>query len=362
MNDREINGTPFAGEPRRRIAELLGETGVGAFDRLGVGTAQFGNLGQATTEEQVDAVMESAWEAGLRYFDTAPHYGLGLSERRLGQRLGDLPREEYILSTKVGRLLRPHPWPTETDLDNGFAVAGDLYRERDYTGAGMRRSLEESLKRLGLDRVDILWIHDPEETEDQTDIALASGAPELERMRQEGLFSAWGVGSKDAAVLRRFVDESTPDLLMVSGRHTLLEQDQVGLMGRCLDQGVGVVAVSVFNSGVLASPWPKDGVWYEYGPAPREVLERARTLARIAEGYGIDLPTAALQFPLRHPAVVNVTVGMRTADHVTSNLHRAGTAVPEAFWDQLHRDGLLPRRRLSTLPITPSTTTEENHA
>lgn len=342
MDIRKINGTQFAGAPRRRVAELLGETGTRAFDRLGVGTAQFGNLGRATTEGQVDAVMESAWETGLRYFDTAPHYGLGLSERRLGERLADLPREEYILSTKVGRLLRPHPRPTVTDLDNGFAVPGDLYRERDYTGAGMRRSLEESLGRLGLDRVDILWIHDPEEAEDLTDVALASGAPELERMREEGLLRAWGVGSKDAAVLRRFVDESTPDLLMVSGRHTLLEQEQAGLMGRCLDQGVGVVAVSVFNSGVLASAWPEDGVWYEYGPAPREVLERARALARVAEEYGIDLPTAALHFPLRHPAVVNVTVGMRTADHVSSNLRRAEAAVPEAFWDRLHRDGLLP--------------------
>lgn len=312
-----------------------------AFAGLGFGAAQFGNLGRPTEEESCLHAADLAWERGLRYFDTAPHYGLGLSERRLGRALAARPREESVISTKVGRLLRQNPSPTGSDAPHGFHVPDDLTRIRDYTAAGVLRSLEESLTRLGTDAVDILWIHDPEESEDRVDEALTGAAPALERLREEGVISAWGVGSKDAAVLRRFVEESSPDLLMVSGRYTLLEQEQVGLMSACMREDVGVVAVSVFNSGLLAREEPADDAWYEYGPAPEHILARARALAAVAREHGVTLPGAALAFPLRHPAVVNVMAGMRSPEHVRRNLALRETPIPDDFWNDLQARGLL---------------------
>lgn len=313
----------------------------GALDRLGFGAAQLGNLYQEVSDETAHEAVDAAWAAGLRYYDTAPHYGLGLSERRLGAALAGRPREEFLLSTKVGRLLRPNPEPTETDLDNGFAVPGDLRRERDFTGDGVRASLAESLERLGLDRVDIVWVHDPDEPTDRFDEALAGAVPTLERLRDEGVIGAWGVGSKDPEMLHRFATRSTPDLVMVAGRYTLLEQDQ-RLMDACRDHGVGVVAVGVFNSGLLAQPRPAGDARYEYGEAPPELLDRARELARACERFDVTLPQAALAYPRRHPAVVNVCVGMRTARHVRSNCDLEASPVPEDLWADLARRGLIP--------------------
>ncbi|HJG91529.1 MAG TPA: aldo/keto reductase, partial [Brachybacterium massiliense] len=218
--------------------------------RLGFGAAQLGNLYRETSAEEADGAVSAAWEAGIRYFDTAPHYGIGTSERRLGERLAGYPREEYLVSTKVGRLLLPGPG-TGDDMDNAFAVPDDHVRQWDFSEAGVRRSHAESLTRLGLDRVDILFAHDPEEG--PTDQAFAEGLPALARMREEGLVSAVGVGSKDAAVLLRAVRTGLIDLIMLSGRYTLLEQTQADeLLEACLEHGVGIVAVSVFNSGLLA--------------------------------------------------------------------------------------------------------------
>lgn len=326
---------------RSEILRRLPTTVRTAFSTLGVGAAQFGNLGRPTEEDSCLQAVELAWERGLRYFDTAPHYGLGLSERRLGRALASRPREESVISTKVGRLLRQNPAPTGSDEHNGFHVPDDLLRVRDYTAEGTLRSLEESLLRLGTDSVDIVWIHDPEEPDDRFDEALTGAVPALERMRDEGVISAWGVGSKDAAMLRRFVDHASPDLLMVSGRYTLLEQEQIGLMSACLREQVGVVAVSVFNSGLLAREEPPAEAWYDYGPAPQHMLDRARELAAVAREHAVTLPGAALAFPLRHPAVVNVMAGMRSPAHVQRNLDLFDTPIPEDFWNDLQARGLL---------------------
>ena len=306
-----------------------------ALPPLGFGAAQLGNLYRETSDEEADGAVSAAWEAGIRYFDTAPHYGIGTSERRLGERLAGYPREEYLVSTKVGRLLLPGPG-TGDDMDNAFAVPDHHVREWDYSEAGVRRSHAESLERLGLDRVDILFAHDPEEG--PTEQAFAEGLPALARMRDEGLVRAVGVGSKDAGVLLRAVRTGLIDLIMLSGRYTLLEQTGADeLLEACLEHGVGIVAVSVFNSGLLAQHQVPDTATYEYTQAPAALLERARELAGIAEKHGATLPDLAVQFPLRHPAVRSVVLGMRTAAQVRSNAERMGAPIPEAAWEDVAR-------------------------
>ncbi len=324
-------------DPRGRLPENVRT----AFDQLGFGTAQFGNLGREVDEHTCVDAVDAAWDRGLRYFDTAPHYGLGQSERRLGRALASRPRDDYVVSTKAGRLLRPNPHPTGSDSDEGYLVPDTLRRERDFTADGVRRCLSESLERLGLDRVDIVWLHDPEEPEDRFDEAASGAVPALERLRDEGVISAWGVGSKDPSMIRRFVDNCDPDLVMVAGRYTLLERETVGLMSACRDQGVGVVAVGVFNSGLLARDEPPTDAWYEYAPAPPHVVARARALAQVAHEYGVSLPQAALAFPRRHPAVVNVNAGMRSREHVERNTALVTQGVPDDFWAELRARGVL---------------------
>lgn len=303
--------------------------------RLGFGAAQLGNIFRVTTDEEADGAVRAAWDAGIRYFDTAPHYGVGTSERRLGERLAGYPREEYLVSTKVGRLLVPGPG-TGDDLENGFHVPDDLVRRWDWTEAGVRRSHAESLERLGLDRVDILFAHDPEEG--PADAAIEEGLPALAAMREEGLVSAVGVGSKDADVLTRAVRTGLIDLVMLSGRYTLLEQAaSAELLEACVEHEVGVVAVSVFNSGLLSRHQVAEDAHYEYAQAPAELIARAREYAAIAERHGVTLPDLAVQYPLRHPAVRTVALGMRTAAQVESNAERMGVEIPEAAWEDVAR-------------------------
>ncbi|HIY24115.1 MAG TPA: aldo/keto reductase [Candidatus Brachybacterium merdigallinarum] len=301
--------------------------------RLGFGAAQLGNLYRETTDEEAASAVTAAFEAGTTYFDTAPHYGIGTSERRLGALLQQHAREDFVLSTKVGRLLHPGPG-TGDDMANAFAVPDDFIREWDFSETGVRRSHAESLQRLGLDRVDILFAHDPEEG--PTEQAFAEGLPTLAAMREEGTVRAVGVGSKDAAVLTRAVRTGLIDLVMLSGRYTLIEQESSReLLEACIEHQVGIVAVSVFNSGLLARHEVPDDATYEYGAAPAHVLQRARALARIAERHGVTLPDLAVQFPLRHPMVDSVVLGMRTGTHVRSNAQRMQQPIPAAAWDEI---------------------------
>lgn len=300
---------------------------------LGFGAAQLGNLFRETTEAEAAGAVEAAWEEGIRLFDTAPHYGVGTSERRLGALLAGRPREQFVLSTKVGRLLRPGSGVSD-DMAQGFAVPDDHVRVWDFSEAGVRRSHEESLERLGLDRVDILYAHDPEEG--PTEQAFAEGLPALARMRQEGLVRAVGVGSKDADVLTRAVRTGLVDLVMLSGRYTLLEQESAGdLLEACVHHGVGVVAVSVFNSGLLSRQEVPENATYEYAQAPAGMIERARRLAALAAAHGVTLPDLAVHFPRRHEAVRAVVLGMRTAQQVRSNVQRWSLRIPDAVWAEI---------------------------
>lgn len=305
---------------------------------LGFGGAQIGNLYHATTPEDAAAAVEAAWTAGVRYFDTAPHYGLGLSERRLGRALRAFPRSQFVLSTKVGRLLVPSDRPHEPD-DEGFAVPATHRRVRDYSRDGVLRSIDSSLERLKLDHIDLVLIHDPDEHVDE---ALAHAAPTLSELRAQGVIRAFGVGMSDSSILTRFVRETDLDVVMLAGRYTLLDHTAaLDLLPAALEHSVGVINAGVFNSGLLSQARPRRGDWFDYVPASDDVVDRARRIADACEQFGVELPTAALAFAGRHPSVVNVVVGMRTRQHVEDIARRWRREVSEALWSALYEQELL---------------------
>ncbi|GGX60044.1 aldo/keto reductase [Streptomyces minutiscleroticus] len=319
-------------------AATLGGTGV-EVSRLALGCAALGNLYRPVTDEEARATVDAAWDAGVRTFDTAPHYGLGLSERRLGAALRERPRDAYTLSTKVGRLLVPHPGGAAgDDLAHGFAVPADHRRVWDFSAGGVRRSLEASLDRLGLDRVDVALIHDPDDHAGQ---ALREAYPALERLRDEGVVRAIGIGMNRSALPTRFLRETDIDLVLLAGRYTLLEQDGLAeLLPEAAARGRSVVIGGVFNSGLLTAPRP--GATYDYAPAPQPVLDRARRLAEITGRHGVPLRAAALRFPFGHPAVASVLAGARSAREVDDAVEQLRRPVPDALWEELRAEGLLP--------------------
>ncbi|MEU0510833.1 MULTISPECIES: aldo/keto reductase [Amycolatopsis] len=304
-----------------------------------LGAANLGNLYAPMSDEQAHAVLEAAWDSGIRHFDTAPHYGLGLSERRLGAFLAGKPRAEFVVSTKAGRLLVPDPdGANRLDEANHFAVPAGHRRVWDFSADGVRRSLDDSLTRLGLDSVDILYLHDPEEHD--LGPALASGLPALAALRDEGVVQAIGVGSKSVAALAAAARTGIVDLLMVAGRFTLLDQSALDeVLPECHTRSIGVAVASVFNSGLLATPEPAGR--YEYATAPLHVVDTAREIAGICDEFGVDLPTAALHFPLRDPAVRAVVAGAATPDEVRQNAARLTAAVPADLWTTLRDKGLI---------------------
>lgn len=308
---------------------------------LGFGAASVGNLYHSVDDEQASEAMQAAWDGGIRYFDTAPHYGLGLSERRLGAFLREQPRDEFVVSTKVGRLLEPNPaFAGGRDMANAFDVPDDLVRVYDPSESGVRRSFEASLERIGLDYIDVLYLHDPDVYD--LEWGISEGLPALIKLREEGLVRAIGVGVNDSAVATRAVLESDLDLVMIAGRYTLLEQPAaVDLLPACLDNGVRVVDAAVFNSGLLASTEIAADATYNYAAVPADVLARARALASVCAEFGVELPAAALQFPLRHPAVASVVFGTARADNVHENVRRAAAEIPEELWVAFEERGLL---------------------
>jgi D-threo-aldose 1-dehydrogenase len=305
--------------------------------RLGLGGAQFGNLYAEMSDATAEETFAVAWERGIRYFDTAPHYGLGLSERRFGSLLRQQPREAFVLSTKVGRLLVPNPgFAGEPDAE-GFAVPAAIRREWDFSRAGIRRSIQESLERLGLDRIDVAYLHDPENHWEQ---ALNEALPALLELRDEGVVRAVGAGMNVAGPLTELVQGHDVDLVMCAGRYTLLEQAGE-LLAAAWARGVGVVVAGAYNSGLLATHRPGPQARYNYAPAPRAVLERVHALADICERHGVTLPHAALAFPLRHPAVVSVVAGAASPAQLGQAADRLASPVPESLWTELASAGLI---------------------
>ncbi len=305
---------------------------------LSLGCAPLGNLYRAITDDEASATVDAAWESGIRYFDTAPHYGLGLSERRLGAALAGRPRDEYLLSTKVGRLLQHHDGSPEPD-DEGFDVVSPHRRVWDFSRDGVLRSLEASLARLQIDRVDIGYLHDPDE---HYRTALEEAYPALEELRGQGTIAALGAGMNQAAMLADFARNTDMDLLMLAGRYTLLEQTALDeLLPICERRKIGIVAAGVFNSGLLARAMPDADARYNYAEAPRALLQRARRIAEACERHGSSLPAAALAFPLAHPAVVSVCMGACSPEQIDHNVRLRLSVVPAEVWEELRADGLL---------------------
>jgi D-threo-aldose 1-dehydrogenase len=306
---------------------------------MAYGVAALGNLLRRVSQQEWEGAVPAAWESGVRYFDAAPHYGLGLAERRLGHSLRGRPREEFMISTKVGRLLRPVPNSTGARDEEGFFVPANFVRVRDYSRDGVRRSLESSLQRLGLDRVDIAFVHDPDDFYTE---ALEYAFPALEELRAEGMITSYGAGMNQSAMLTRFVERTDLDVVMLAGRYTLLEQGAFDdLLPACLERNVSIVAAGVFNSGILATDLPQRTATYNYEPVPDEVLGSASRLAAVCNRYGTPLPAVAAQFPLGHPAIRTVCLGAYSAPQVRRNAALFEIDIPEELWSELRAEGLL---------------------
>lgn len=305
----------------------LGKTGL-TVTRLGLGLAPIGGLYADVSDPAARAVVDRAWELGVRLFDTSPLYGYGRSERRAGAALHG--RAGYVLSTKVGRLIVPADAGPDAAQEFWAGVDPSVTPVFDFSAAGVRRSLEESLDRLGLDRVDVALLHDPD---DHLGQAVTEAYPELVRMRDEGLVSAIGAGANSGAVLSHLVARVDLDVVLLAGRYTLLDRTGLDLLDLAADRGVAVVAAGVFNSGILADP--RAGATFNYAAADPALLARAQELEGVCAGHGVPLRAAAIQFPLRHPAVASVLVGTRSAAEVEDAVAMATHPVPAALWEAL---------------------------
>jgi D-threo-aldose 1-dehydrogenase len=325
----------------------LGRTGL-RVTRLGLGGASIGGLFEAVADDDAVTTVHHAWDIGVRLFDVAPLYGYGNAERRFGMALSDRPREEYVLSTKVGRLVRATgEIPPGADIDHQrfggrddafYVGTGPARIVFDYSGDGIRRSIEESLERMGLDRIDIALIHDPD---DHWQAAIDEAYPALHRLREEGVIRAIGVGMNQSAMLARFAREGDFDVFLLAGRYTLLDQEAMPeLLPTCLARGIGVLVGGVMNSGILADP--RAGGRFNYTPAPAEIVERARRLAEVCARHAVPLRAAAIQFPLAHPVVRSLVAGVRRIDHLDEYPRLMQQPIPGDLWAELRAEGLIP--------------------
>jgi D-threo-aldose 1-dehydrogenase len=277
---------------------------------LGLGCAPLGNLFREVPDDQAIQTLRTAWDLGVRLFDTAPHYGLGLSERRLAELLAAVPRDEVVVSSKVGRLLEPYPDGQPRPDSEGFAVRSPLHRVRDYSADGVRRSVAASLERLGIDRLDIALVHDPDDYAEQ---ALTEALPALARLRDEGVVGAIGLGMNQTAVPVRAIRESDVDVVLVAGRWSLLKRSAAEeLFPLCLERGVSVLLGGALGSGVLSQERPDGASTFEYRPVRPAELARAQAYAAASRRHGVTLARAAIAFAASHPAVTSVLIGART--------------------------------------------------
>lgn len=294
--------------------------------KLGFGGAPLGNLFESISDDIARDTVYAAWDAGIRLFDTAPLYGSGLSEHRLGDALRDWPRDDYVLSTKVGRLLQPGAEP-----DSVFRDTPALRPVFDFSADGVRRSLESSLERLGVDRIDIVHVHDPD---DHLDQAITEALPALVDLRDQGVIRAVGCGMNSTAPLARIVRDADVDVVLVAGRYTLLDRSADSeLLPLCLERNVQVIAGGVFNSGLLADP--EINHTFDYVEAPPEIVERALELARRCRTHDVSLAAAAVQFVLRHPAITSVVFGVRSRHEIEADVAASTMNIPDALWDEL---------------------------
>lgn len=319
-----------------------------SFTELGFGAAPLGNLYRAISEDEAHAVLTRAWDLGVRYFDTAPLYGLGLSETRLNRFLRDKPRDDYVLSSKVGRLLEVCPPEQRTGIGKFFdtPTRREVY---DYTYDGVMRSLEFSLERLGVDRIDILFAHDldifnhgSQETLDAKLSELMDGGYKaLVELRDQGVIKAFGAGVNEWQPCQWMTERGDFDLFLLAGRYTLLEQEALeSFLPLATDRGIGIIIGGPYNSGVLATG-PKPGAFYNYDLAPQDILDRVARIEAVCNRHEVRMVDAAFQFPLRHPAIVSVIPGGQGVAEVEANLKAATAEIPAALWAELKSEGLM---------------------
>ncbi len=312
---------------------------------LGLGTAPMGGFGGVTTAVEARATVAAAWALGVRYYDTAPYYGYGRSEHLVGESLRDMPRSDYILSTKVGRLMLPHAHNTPRDVADarGWVNALPFQQHFDYTGGGIERSLEDSLQRLGTDRLEIALIHDigsythgDKAAHYWKQLTSGGGLAALERLRAAGVITAVGVGANEWPVIADVMEHMDLDVSLLAGRYTLLEQKSVDFMDRCAARGHAIVIGGPFNSGILAG-----GDTFDYAKASPAVVAHVAALRAVCQEFEVNIMAAALQFPFAHRAVVSTIPGARSVAEVRSNAGLLSQSIPPAFWAALHQRGLL---------------------
>ena len=332
---------------RTRVWDRLGNGGL-KFTELGFGTAPLGNLYSAISDGEAEQVLEQAWQSGVRYFDTAPLYGFGLSETRLNRFLRTKPRDEYVLSTKVGRLLRACTDANRDGQGKWFDVPSrqEVY---DYSYDGVMRSIEFSLERLGVDRIDMLFAHDldlfnhitPSALDSYLSQFMSGGYRALLSMRDQGIIKAFGAGVNEWQPCQWLLERGDFDIFLLAGRYTLLEQEALdGFLPLAQSRGVGVVIGGAYNSGILATG-AHEGAFYNYDPAPREIIERVKRIEAICADHKIRMVDAAFRFPLLHPAVVSVIPGGKGTAEMDSNLLAARATIPEGFWQDMIAAGLM---------------------
>lgn len=318
------------------------------FSELGFGAAPLGNLYRPMTEKEARATLDAAWTAGVRYYDTAPLYGLGLSETRLNGFLRAKPRNSYLISTKIGRLLQLCR-PEERSRIGAFFETPSRRELFDYSYDGVMRSLEFSLERLGLDHIDIVYAHDvdvfthgsKEASDQRIREFLQGGYKALTKLREGGAIKAIGAGINEWEVAEHLARNGDFDVFLLAGRYTLLEQEALNsFLPYCVEKNIGVVIGGPFNSGILATG-PKAGAHYNYAPAPVEILDRVRRIEAVCKAHGVKLAEAALRFPLSHPAIVSVIPGGQKPTEVRRNADMLGVKIPSALWRTLKAEGLM---------------------
>jgi len=316
---------------------------------LGLGGAPLGNLFRALSEAMAASVVRRAWELGVRYFDTAPHYGQGLSERRMGTVLRTMPRDAYILSTKVGRLLVADAHAPRDQ--HGYVDTPPYVTRYDYTAEGVRRSLDASLDRLGVARIDMVFVHDIDLTTHGTEHAarfhdmLDGALPALASLKRDRVIGGYGLGVNEVEICHQTLAHADLDVILLAGRYSLADQEAAAtLLPACTRRNVAVVLGGPFNSGILASgAHPADGStpWFNYAPAPASMIERVAAIEGICDAFDVPLKAAALQFPRGHPAVACVLAGARSDAEIEENVALSRRSIPASFWQALRDAGLI---------------------
>jgi D-threo-aldose 1-dehydrogenase len=317
-----------------------------ALTTMGLGCAQMGNLYRLTSYDECKSAFDAAWDRGIRYFDTAPHYGHSRAELRLGTMLTDRPRKDYVVSTKVGRLMQPDA--SVGDEVNGFINPLPFRGVYDYSFDGILRSFEDSQKRLGVIDPDILYIHDigtvthgDQNAHYWSQLTQGGGFKALNSLKEQGVVKAIGLGVNEWEVVRDAMAEAQIDVAMLAGRYTLLEQQSLEFMNDCAKVGTAIVIAGAFNSGILAGNRK-----FNYADAPAELLTRVEAMQRVCDDMGVSLQAAALQFPLAHPATVSVVSGARNGGQISSNADWLEESIPGDFWRALQTleliDGAAP--------------------